>query len=684
MFGVGQIGALGSRFAGSSYTPSTPTLTYFTEQVAMQPWYALSNYPALLKIGTATWVSFQRWDFTNSVLKNSVRLYDHTTKSWGDVFDIGSITGVTSDDHTVPTLCVDDNGYVHSFGGAHNAAEMYWSTATPGDPSTFQQNTSIGTAYAYPHPVFINGVIYLFLRKFESSNYHGYLVKSTGITGGVASWDAGTFLVDFGADSRWYMGNFQVVNGTEIHFCATRADAADDYRKDVFYCIYDTADDTLKNYDKSHSEGVFPVGLTSMDTYYRIVDQTDPGNEGQVPGLVACSSGEKIVIYMDGPSAGTERDIMVVSVVDNVLGDPIQLAVADKTQSSVAVFENSGGTVEAWYTKASPHAFVVGGDVYRRVRDAGGIWGAESLVRAAGPMYGLTAITPVLNGSDDFKAAFGENIGSSTSGISNGRILRAYGYGSGSYLSVPFAPSAETQTYFAAMDVQPSIDMQKALDAFIAYLADCPLWADMEILNFNNLGTEQAALLDATGRHTIAALGNIAFTAGVGFIPDGVAAYLDLGFNPSSTAGLRISQNSVAAGVWSTKQGQSVVPILGSTSTTNPSINIVPRNASDQFTSRVNDATTSTVANADATGFFGITRVAGSGTASKSLIRADASNDFSVNSTGVVNGTMTMFRNNTSYTDKPAPVFFMMTGVSSGLMTVMENLVTRYMTEDAA
>ena len=222
-----------------------------------QAWYA-SDVPSAAWYGTATqphavyhagtdkiWLSHQSW---NGIKRsNSVVVYDRAAASWAGPY-IAAIDQMVDDDHGVPAICRDHQGYWHIFGGAHNVALHSSRTLNPDDPTVWVEDTGYGPTGTYPHPSFVGGVIYVFIRS--QTDRHLRLHKTTALSGGVATWATVGDVGDMGSSTRWYQGN-HIVRGTDTHMVACRANAADTLRQHVFYLRYDTVNLRWTNFDGS-------------------------------------------------------------------------------------------------------------------------------------------------------------------------------------------------------------------------------------------------------------------------------------------------------------------------------------------------------------------------------------------------------------------------------------------------
>ncbi|QIG66850.1 hypothetical protein EVB41_020 [Rhizobium phage RHph_TM3_14A] len=675
---------------GGSVTPVQPTVfpfdpvtSMFASDCAMGPWYALSTTPPIMKMSDGkVWAGYQGFDWTNGLgLENKVKVY--SAGAWGTEYP-ALLCDSSTDNHGGGAWVETPGPYMHMFGGTHNGPMRHASTATPGDPSTMTRRADIGNLYTYPHPVAdAAGMIHLFVRKAINAETRMplMLIKSTAMASGVPTWGAEKELINFGTDTRYYQGGM-VETGTEVHMLATKADFADTVRRNVYYVIYDKTTGTLYNHDKSFSVNAAsqPVNLATMNANFRIFDQEGAGTFGQIPSLAIDAAGTKHIAFLDG-SGGT-RAVKVMSIVAGVIGTPVTVDTVSSNQSSVCLRTMDDGVrLELAYTKENAFTYPGGGgDIWRAERFSNGTWSDLVKIAAATKMYAFGSITPVYKGDDNLSFAFGEVVGTSTTDVENGYILRAYMYGqSAGFKPRASAYHADATAYFAAMTTQETTDVKNRIDAFIKTLVEVKKWDKFEVVHFGALATQQAALIDMTGRHVLSANGSPAFVAGVGFDPDGVDDYINFGFNPSSTSGLRITQTTLSVMAFILDEGQETNALMGTLSATTPSVSLVPRNTSDTATTRLNDGTSLNGANTTAVGFMLAVRNGSTKTLFKNRTQIATA---STAATGTVNGNAILFGSGTGRSNKRAPFAAWGTQSFSALSTpAVVNAVVRLLLE---
>jgi hypothetical protein len=139
---------------------------YFTQDGSTWPWYGYATQPSSMYVAATnkTWVSWLAWSGYSQEIR--VAVYDHAAKTWSRTYLAGDV--LETDDHCVPSLCRDSDGYIYCFHGPHNQNMQVTRSKNVDDPSSWTPLPEIAGAYTYPHPSFIGGKIYLFMRTYLS------------------------------------------------------------------------------------------------------------------------------------------------------------------------------------------------------------------------------------------------------------------------------------------------------------------------------------------------------------------------------------------------------------------------------------------------------------------------------------------------------------------------------------
>lgn len=294
-------------FSGGGGSTGTP----FADDVCTFPWYDATTPPCLY-LSTPDLYLFG-WEASTPAGPGGTRriectAYLRATGKWTPRVVVGTVV-LTDDDHGVPSFCADSNGYLYCFYGAHGDPFQVSVSAAPNDPTTWIARTAILNSNSYPHPYFITNKIWLFARNDATTTERTLaLIGSTALSGTPPNptWDAAKTIVgDMGADTRWYQGN-GIISGTDIHMVATKANAADTIRQNVYYLVFDTLTGAVRNYASTFSvaAGSLPVTLTDLDANFKIY--THAANHcGVIPQFCFdTGTGFPHVIDCDGSIAG--------------------------------------------------------------------------------------------------------------------------------------------------------------------------------------------------------------------------------------------------------------------------------------------------------------------------------------------------------------------------------------------
>lgn len=439
--GVAVGGLGGAMIVQSMPYPAGVGLTEFVANTgATSPFYANAVYPPALYDGDKTWIAWEGWTGTTRVAR--VTSLDHDTGYFSDIIEAG-FSSLTDDDHGNPALCLDDEGYLHVFHGAHATDQLHSSTrwdvtGAAGEGSLWAIRAPIAGNYSYPHPVSVGTNIYLFLRKDTvSTNRTLVVIPTTALASGVPTWGSEVALVDFGASAWFYQGTV-LKSGTDIWIVATKAADADTDRKNVYLFVYDTATGAVKNHDASFSvaSGSLPVDLTEADANFRLFEHTGDNQEGGIPVLCFDSGGDPHIAFKDG--TGTSFAVKHIKRTAGTWGAPVTVATVDNRLSLLALVPQ-GTAVELYYTLDPGSDFDTGGNMMRRVRSSGGVWGTPQTILNA-DTFALAAPSMVLDGVSDARVIFSERTEGSTDAEAGD--LKIFTYGNGGLIQYQQAPAA--------------------------------------------------------------------------------------------------------------------------------------------------------------------------------------------------------------------------------------------------
>lgn len=416
-------------------------------------------------------ITFMSWEAWTGVRSQLVTSLDHATGYFSAIEGMG-VSPLVNDDHGTPGIVLDHQGHLHGFYGAHgnlggnmrhSSTRWPWD-GTPLPGSKWAVRAEVSGEYTYPRPIMVGSTMYLIMRGVDGgddSNQPLTLRKTSALSDGVATWGSEEKLVDFGTDSRFYMGS-ALLNGTDIWIVACRSDGNDTTRKGVYLFILDTMDGSIRNYDGSTdtASGSLPINLTLANSDYRIFDHGS--NRGDIPAACFDTSGDFHVVFLDG--TGINFALKHVSVSSGVLSSPATIdtikAATDVAGyvEATALVALAADEIELWYPEDEAEAWANGGNMTRRIRSAGGVWGAARTVLRA-RNKALARPTPVVNGIADARVAFCEIQQGSTDAMAGG--LKIYLWGAKGFVRYRQAPA--TPPASAAAGVELAEDGDKEL-----------------------------------------------------------------------------------------------------------------------------------------------------------------------------------------------------------------------------
>lgn len=610
---------------------------------ATAPFYSNATFPTAFYDSDedTTWIAFEAW--TGAARMARVVPYRHATGLIGEVRSIG-INLLSDDDHGVPSIVKDGDGYLHAVHGSHVTSPNYLSTVsaiTGGANPAWGHRGTISGSYTYPHLIYLGGALYLFLRKtlVNPNSPQLALFKTTALSAGVPTWGSEVILVDFETDGRFYAGNILLV-GTAIHITATRANDADDERKGVYYFVYDTATGNVSNFAGTTTvlAANLPVDLSTANSDFRIVDSGTDNVD--IPFLAFDTDGNPHITYPRGTGGGTAFNFKHImhdgaawsseTTVAAITGQTPGTGKA--TIGTCAVIPLASGEMAFLYPDNS--AGVIRGEagsIYRKTRSAAGSWSSASLVLAKVGQP-LARCTVPVNADADIRALFSEVADSADDADAGG--LRIYGYGDGGLVGpgvLTFDSAASD--IIDACSVAPSDVRKLTINDLVVRLKGFSLWTPLDCLWMLAAHDAQAARLNwkNPGTFDLTLQNTPSFTADDGYLTNGSNNYLDTNFNPS-TAGGNYAQNSATFGIWTSTSGQSAASAAGWFDGTD-GISIVPRSTADAIGGRVNQTAQTGTAAAGTTDGAGLTMLNRSGASALQFYKNGASVALTTNAT---------------------------------------------------
>ncbi len=412
-----------------------------------------ATYPAAFydATGNKTWLAREAWDGTQRIVQ--VQTYDHALNKFSAPYTV-SADCLTDDGHGVPAICMDHEGYVHCFFGAHNSPMKYCVTTSARDPSAWTVRPEIGTDTTYPKPVLIGSSLYLFVRGNAAQDLQRY--KTSALSSGLATWGAVKTVAAF-TGGRFYLGAPQV-SGTDIHLPATYADTGDTLRRDIYHFVYDTTDESLENSTGSTDTAVGsqPISKATADASYIVIDQTT--NETDIPGFCITPDGTLHLAYLEGTSA--PWNIRYINFSGGSWSSPTTLTTTTGSTTGVGYKEEislvpmADNSVELWFPDDGSASWTYGGDMKRMVRSSGGTWGSVETIRAA-TSHGLARPLAVFSADPELRMMFTEVV--ATELDADAGDLKTWAYGDSGFISAHApvfvsAPTISTDAFYAEGD----------------------------------------------------------------------------------------------------------------------------------------------------------------------------------------------------------------------------------------
>jgi len=225
--------------------------------------------------------------------------YDHTTE---DVTTTTIATLSSNDDHYLPYMTVDNDGYIYVFHSFRDTNATVERSDNAEDISSFSTAATLTTRdYDYGQAVVDdNNQIHLFVRSDDGTGRPLYHLEASGGASGGESWTA-TKVVEFGNGNWIYpRANQYRYDGTDIHcLIAPRPDGTSNY-EDPAYLTYRPSDGSVRGADGTTI--TLPATLTNLENTNSIVAATQTAN----PNALSLIDGTPHVGYFTGyDTAGT-------------------------------------------------------------------------------------------------------------------------------------------------------------------------------------------------------------------------------------------------------------------------------------------------------------------------------------------------------------------------------------------
>jgi hypothetical protein len=686
--GLGKAGTSG---------PAAPN-NFFTSDVSSWAFEQLATAPSSVYDATTqkTWQTWMAWNGSSQEIH--VAAYDHVALSWSQTYLCGDVT-MMNDDHGMPALCRDSDGYWWVFYGPHGQSMQYSRTKNVDDPSAWLPQNNIADlvgGYTYSHPTFLAGKIYLFLREFNSTNNNYPLKLRIGtVTSGTISWAASVSLLDWAA-SRCYQGNHILV-GTDIHFVMTQADTPDTTRKDVFYFIYETTTGNVCSFQKvtTTAPASQPISLASSQTSFRIVNQTGVSHEGFIPVWCFDNSGtpQPQIVYMDGPLGGPYALNHITWNGSAWVGTGVDFfstgGIYNHRFDAYSVVPQPSGAIKVIWPKTGSAFDRGSGTLAQRSRDSAGTWSAISDYFVATGALPLDVPNMVRDGVAGYRLAAAETTGLATTQASG---VRGYAFSdSGLLQRIPAAArtySMQAEHYFNRMTVAPSSARAALINALILGLQADGLWEKIDGIGLCKAHDRQAGRLNLRkGNWELSEVDtpNLTFVTDGYFQGNGTSSYLtSANCTPQSLVAqnaaignsqlLRYALNSAHWWNWTGAVGNATAPGGFSETASNHTFAVL---TGANISTRLNGGTV-TVADASASGFAGVSRTGSTQTISN--VNGTQRGPTASTAGVLVNGALKVCAHNTTFNNSPVLAYGWGGGLSAVEMEKLRVRVSAYLT----
>lgn len=178
--------------------------------------------------------------------------YDHATRKFSDAVVVGT-NPLTDDDHGVPDIVVDTNGYIHVFYGCHNSPMLYARSMDPEDVRRWANKTAAITGNVdadatYPIGVVLSsGTILLYHRGVPGVSRDEMVSQS--VDGG-DTWTGPIKIIDAeGGNDRTYVYDTVRETDTKVHMVWSHFESGDTATIDVYHAYHNPATGNLFSMD---------------------------------------------------------------------------------------------------------------------------------------------------------------------------------------------------------------------------------------------------------------------------------------------------------------------------------------------------------------------------------------------------------------------------------------------------
>ncbi|MFC1557963.1 BNR-4 repeat-containing protein [candidate division KSB1 bacterium] len=313
--------------------------------------------------------------------------YDHDTEKYSDIVKLG--VTVSIEYHVVPSLLVDNEGYIHIFYGAHNyAGKMtYIRSSEPEDISHWIEmgEISFERGVSYLQSIQLeNDSVYVFYRSGDHMDFWGYQISGDG----GFSWGPEQNLLDSAkVDSiGWYASFTKGKGDSTIHCGITSLYEGPDnetmYRGGRYniYYIYRDGDGKWKNVQGDVL--TTPLSKSTLDDYALVYNSGT--NTCQFPSIGLTPDDNPYLIWHVGGRIGSPKKYEAKFAKWNsmlskwdITGEPI--AITNNLFNNYCIDVIDADTIHAYFTEnwtsGGTYYSNLGGRIIRHVsNDSGNTW----------------------------------------------------------------------------------------------------------------------------------------------------------------------------------------------------------------------------------------------------------------------------------------------------------------------
>lgn len=196
-----------------------------------------------------------------------VVVYNPGSDSWSAPVQVGT-SDLSDDDHGVPAISQDDNGFYHVVFGQHSTltgGDLQHAISTnANDPYSWDSRPNIADLTTYP--VFYNvGGDLVIIHRYDQDPRPTAVHRSTD---NGSTWSRSTLVESFPDSWNYHYANYR--DGDDIHLGIVIRDTAAGIFRDLYHVIYDAGADTLRSVGGTSLSK--PATTTELNDHCRAID----------------------------------------------------------------------------------------------------------------------------------------------------------------------------------------------------------------------------------------------------------------------------------------------------------------------------------------------------------------------------------------------------------------------------